>query len=201
MRQFALVLSLLTGMVLASPGRANADWPWHFARITCVPELGYFSIRKLVILNLPKMGPYLTEGDTPSPGVVRALQDKYGIFDSVALSAHPVTCTIPHLDAVPGWEQERPGFEVRIVGHWDKERNDQVSSYCMMVDNAEVLVNGKSIGSILLNPCENGLTLLSVEVYHSGVELSIRTCSHDLTDHNVDQEQVICREAATAGAH
>jgi hypothetical protein len=195
MYRFALTLILIVGIVSAGTGRAQGDEPWNFAQITCMPELGYFSIRKILIMNLPHKGPYLTEGLSAPASVVNALQAKYRIFDSEALSAHPVTCTIPHLDAAPGWEQKREGFEVKVVGHFDEKRNSQESSYCRMTDSVEALVNGKSSGLIVLNPCENGAMLVSVEVAHDGVELAIRRCTHDpFADHTADQQQVICRE-------
>jgi hypothetical protein len=197
----ALALALLAGMTLANTDRARADEPWNFAQTTCVPELGYFSIRKILIMNLPHKGPYLAEGLAASPSVVDALQSKYGIFDSEGLSAHPVTCKIPHLAAVPGWEREREGFEVKVVGHFDREKNSQESSYCKMTESAEVVVNGKSVGSIVLNPCENGPMLVSIEVSHDGVELAIRRCTHDpFADTTANQEQVVCREEAVAKA-
>jgi hypothetical protein len=195
----ALTLILIVGIASTGTGRAQADEPWNFAQITCVPELGYFSIRKILIMNLPHKGPYLTEGSTAPPSVVNAVQSKYRIFDSEALSAHPVTCTIPHLDAASGWEQEREGFEVKVVGHFDENKNSQESSYCRMTDSVEVRVNGKSSGSIMLNPCENGPMLVSVEVAHDGVELAIRRCTHDpFADHTADQQQVVCREEPLA---
>ena len=141
------------------------------------------------------LGPYLTEGLSASASVVDALQAKYRIFDSEALSSHPVTCTIPHLDAAPGWEQKREGFEVKVVGHFDEKNNSQESSYCRMTDSVEALVNGKSSGLIVLNPCESGPMLVSVEVAHDGVELAIRRCTHDpFGDHTADQQQVVCRK-------
>jgi hypothetical protein len=110
MDRFALTLVLIVGIASTDIGRAQGDEPWNFAQFTCVPELGYFSIRKILIMNLPHKGPYLTEGFTASASVVNALQGKYRIFDSEALSAHPVTCTIPRLDAAP-----RIGAEARRI--------------------------------------------------------------------------------------
>ena len=128
MRRFALTLILIVGIALTDTGQAQADEPWNFAQITCVPELGYFSIRKILIMNLPHKGPYLTEGYTAPARVLNALRSQYRIFDSEALSAQPVTCTIPRLDAVAGWMRERQGFEVKVVGHFDAKKNNQESS-------------------------------------------------------------------------
>ena len=97
---------------------------------------------------------------------------------------------------------EREGFKVEVIGHYDSEKNGRASSYCMMTDSAEVLVNGKSVGSIVLNPCENGPMLVSVEVAHDGVELAIRKCTHDpVGDKGADQQQLVCREEPLARAN
>lgn len=154
-------------------------------------------------MNLPHKGPYLTEGLSPAPAVVSALESKYRIFNSEGLSAHPLICTAPHLNAVPGWEpMEREGFKLEVIGHYDSEKNGRASSYCTMTDSAEVLVNGKSVGSIVLNPCENGPMLVSIEVAHDGVELAIRKCTHDpLGDRGADQQQLVCREEPLARAN
>ncbi|MGJ4940439.1 hypothetical protein ACQR1W_07690 [Bradyrhizobium sp. HKCCYLS1011] len=203
MRRLVLNLISLLGFAFAGSGPARADGPWIFAQVACVPQLGYFSIRKILMLNLPYKGPYLTEGLSPSPAVVNALESRYRIFDSQGLSAHPVTCIVRHLDAVPGWEpREREGFKVEVIGHYDSGKNARTSSYCMMTDSAEVLVNGKSVGSIVLNPCENAPMLVSIEVAHDGVELAIRQCSHDpVGDKGVDQQQLVCRQEPLARAN
>lgn len=195
MRRIALALVSILAFVSAATSPAQADALWNFAQITCVPELGYFSIRKILIMNLPLKGPFLSEGLTAPPSAVSALQSKYGIFDSEGLSEHPFTCTSAHLDAVPGWERKREGFEVRVIGHIDHAKNNEESSYCHMIDRAEVIVNGKSVGSIVLNPCEDEPTLVGVEVAHDGVGLAVRRCTHDpLADKAADQQQVACRE-------
>jgi hypothetical protein len=195
MHRLALALVSMLAFISAITCPAQADEPWNFAQITCVPELGYFSIRKILIMNLPHKGLFLSEGLTASPSVVNALQSKYRIFDSEGLSGHPFTCTSAHLDAVPGWEREREGFEVKVIGHIDHEKNNEETSYCRMIDSAEVIVNGKSVGSIVLNPCEDGPMLVGVEVAHDGVELGVRRCTHDpFADKAADQEQVVCRE-------
>jgi hypothetical protein len=53
MRRFALALVSMLAFVSAATCPAPADEPSNFAQITCVPELGYFSIRKILIMNLP----------------------------------------------------------------------------------------------------------------------------------------------------
>lgn len=203
MHRFVLMLISLLGLAFAGAGPARADSPWIFAQISCIPELGYFSIRTILIMNLTYKGPYLTEGLSPAPAVVHALERRYRIFDSGGLSERPLACTVPRLIAVPGWEpREREVFTVEVIGHYDSQKNDQESSYCNMTDNAEVLVNGKSIGTLVLNPCEKGPMLVSVEVAHDGVELAIRRCTHDqIADVGVDQQQLVCREEPLAKAN
>jgi hypothetical protein len=68
-RSVASVLSMLVTIALCSP--AHADYPWMFAQMVCAPSLGYFSIRRITIMNLPHKGPYLTEGLEPGPGIAR----------------------------------------------------------------------------------------------------------------------------------
>jgi len=192
-KSFALILIAVLGMVPSCIVQAHADEPWWFAQLTCAPELGYFSIRKILIMNLPRGGPYLSNGWPPPQGVVRTLEEKNRIYDSQGLSARPFTCTAPHLAAVPGSEREREGFEVKVVGH-NAKPDDNESSYCRMVDNAEVFVNGKSLGLFVLNACEKGPMLVSVEIAHNGVELALRRCTHDYADDLPDQERLVCRE-------
>jgi hypothetical protein len=194
-KNFALVLIAVVGIVSSCAVQARADEPWFFTQLTCAPELGYFSIRKILIMNLPHGGPYLSNGfmEPPPQRVVSTLEENNRIFDSQGLSARPFTCTAPHLAAVPGSEREREGFEVKVVGHYEKP-HDNESSYCRMVDNAEVIVNGKSLGLFVLNPCDKGPMLVSVEIAHDGVELAVRRCTRDFADDIRHQERLICRE-------
>lgn len=166
-RVFVLPLLLLFVGAIHS---ARADEVWDFAQITCVPELGYFSIRRFSILDLPHMGPYLTEGLEPGPVVVKALKRKYGIFDSESLQANPFECSIPEVQAVQGWGDGHPGYNVRVVGHLDK--NSQESDYHMIADNAEVFLHGKSLGFVVLNLTEG---IESIEVWYDAT-LEVRTC-------------------------
>jgi hypothetical protein len=152
---------------------ARADEPRSFVQITCAPELGYFSIRRFTIMNVPPKGPYLTEGFEPATEVVIGVEHKYGIFESEGLQARPFECSIPALSAIPGWERARHGFTVRVLGHLDKD--SQETSYCRIRDDAEVVFNGKSIGLIGLNPCRSAV-LDSIEIAHDGVGLAITKC-------------------------
>jgi hypothetical protein len=149
---------------------AHADEVWDFAQITCAPELGYFSIRRTSILDLPHMGPYLTQGLEPGPAVVDALKRKYGIFDSGGLQANPFECSIPAIPAVQGWGDGHPGYKVKVIGHLDK--NSRESSYSKIADNAEVFLQGKSLGLVVLNLTEG---IDSIEVWYDAA-LEVRTC-------------------------
>ena len=137
MRYFALTLMSLVGIASVGIAQAHADEPWFFAQITCAPELGYFSIRKILIMNLPHGGPYLGNGfmEPPPQKVVRALEEKNRIYDSQGLSARPFTCTSPHFAAVPapafGTRAERD-LRSRSLGTM-RSRTITKSSYCRMV--------------------------------------------------------------------
>jgi hypothetical protein len=186
--------SLTVAMAASTPARA--DFPWMFAQITCAPILGYFSIRRITVWNLPDKGPYLTDGLFPGAGVREALERDNGIFGSESLSAKPFTCSIPEFKPPPGWGAGRPSFDVKVIGHYD--RNSEEGSYCRIVDNIEVFVNGKSIGLMVLNPCKNSDLTVSVEVAHNGVELASKRCVEPLND--VTGEQIVCTESPVVDA-
>jgi len=166
----------------SSVDSAHADEAWSFVQITCAPELGYFSIRRFFVMDLPHMGPYLTEGLDPGATVVAALQRKNGIFDSKSLQDNPFDCSIPSVQAVQGWGDGHPGFEVRVVGHLDKI-SDMISPY------TEVFLQGKGLGNIFLN---GGGNIDSIEVWYDGA-LEVRTC-REIPGTDLGNAQVItCR--------
>jgi hypothetical protein len=192
----ATLLSLFATVGLCYP--AHADYPWMFAQIVCAPTLGYFSIRRITIMNLPEKGPYLTEGLEPGPGVAAALRRANSIFDSDGLETEPFTCSVPGFTSPPGWVgPTRASFKVEVVGHLD--RNSQESSYCRIVDNAEVLLNGKSIGLIPLNPCASGDTPVIIEVAHDGVELTVKKCVEPSIFEDPSGNKIVCSERPFAG--
>jgi hypothetical protein len=165
-----------------------------FAQVTCAPTLGYFSIQRITIMNLPNKGPYLTEGLERGPGIAEALRRESRIFDSDGLEHEPFTCSITKLQSPTGWGAEkRPGFDVKVIGHLD--RHSEETSYCRIVDNAEVFLNGKSIGLIVLNPCKSGDTTVSIEVAHDGVELMAKKCVQPSIFHDPAGEQIVCTES------
>jgi hypothetical protein len=187
-----LVVSLSVAVAACTPARA--DYPWMFAQLTCAPTLGYFSIRRITIMNLPNKGPYLTEGLQPGPGIAEALRRENRIFDSDGLEREPFTCSIAKFKSPTGWgAEERPGFDVKVVGHLD--RHSEETTYCRIVDNAEVFLNGKSIGLIVLNPCKNGETAISIEVAHDGVQLVAKKCVEPSDFDDPTGKQIVCTES------
>jgi hypothetical protein len=195
-RIVASVLSTLFAVALCFPARA--DFPFMFAQIVCAPTLGYFSIRRITIMNLPHTGPYLTEGLEPGPGVEEALRRDHLIFESDGLEREPFSCAIPGFKPAAGWSSEtRPAFDVKVIGHRDHDSEE--SSYCRIADNAEVLLNGKSIGLIVLNPCKSGETLVSIEVAHDGVELTVRKCVEPSIFDNPTGNQIACSDKPFVG--
>lgn len=176
---FFAVLSLT---MASSVHSAHADEAWSFVQITCAPELGYFSIHRFFVMNPPYMGPYLTEGLEAGPAVVAALQRKNGIFDSESLRDNPFDCSIPAVQAVQGWHDSRPGYEVRVVGHVDKI-SDLISPY------TEVFLQGKSLGNISLN---GGGNIDSIEVWNDGA-LEVRICQEKPDISAAYTTEAVCR--------
>jgi hypothetical protein len=170
---------------------SHANEAWSFVQITCAPELGYFSIRRFFVMDLPNMGPYLTEGLNPGRAAVAALQRKNGIFDSESLRDSPFDCSIPAVQAVQGWGDGHSGYEVRVVGHIDKV-SDLISPY------TTVFLQGKSLGNIFLN---GGGNIDSIEVWYD-VALEVRTCREKPDISAAYTKEDVCRyEPFNAGAH
>lgn len=180
-----LALSLL--LIIWANTPAEADELWGFVQITCTPELGYFSIRRFFVLDPPHKGPYLTEGLEPGPSAVSALQLKYGIFDSGNLKNNPFECSIPPVKGAPGWNESRPGYKVRVVGHLDK--NSQESDYHLIADNAEVYLQNASLGLLVLN-LDEGID--STEVWYDAL-LEVRTCRVTPGSDTANAQNLTCR--------
>jgi hypothetical protein len=195
----AWIAGLVTSLSVAvsTCGPARADEPWMFAQVTCAPTLGYFSIRLITIMNLPQMGPYLTEGLNPSANVREALRRENGIVDSDSLKREPFTCSVAEFKPPTGWGAvERPAFDVKVIGHLDGYSEE--TSYCRIVDNAEVFLDGKSIGLLVLNPCKNGERLISIEVAHDGVQLAVKKCVEPSIFDDPTEKQTVCTESPIA---
>jgi hypothetical protein len=169
-----------------------------FAQVACAPTLGYFSIRRITIMNLPNRGPYLTEGLEPGLGIAEALRRDNLIFDSDGLEREPFTCSIAGFKPPSGWGgKERAGFNIKVIGHYD--RHSEESSYCRIADNAEVILNGKSIGLIVLNPCKSGETTVSIEVAHDGVGLAVKKCVEPSIFDDPAGGQIVCSDSLFVG--
>jgi len=98
----------------------------------------------------------------------------------------------------PGWgARERASFDVKVIGHLD--RHSEESSYCKIVNNAEVFLSGKSIGQIVLYPCRNSETIVSIEVAHDGVELVVRKCVEPSLFDDPDGNKIVCSDSPFAG--
>jgi hypothetical protein len=190
-RTVATLTSLFAGLALCCP--VHADYPWMFVQIVCAPTLGYFSIRRITVMNLPNKGPYLTEGLEPGAGISAALRRENLIFDSDGLKTEPFTCSVPAFTPPPGWGgPPRASFKVEVVGHHD--RHSEESSYCKIADNAEVLLDGRSLGLIPLNPCASGDTPVIIEVAHNGVELTINKCVEPSIFEDPRGNKIVCNE-------
>jgi hypothetical protein len=195
-RTVATLISLFVTLALCNP--AHADYPWMFVHIVCAPTLGYFSIRRITIMNLPNKGPYLTDGLEPGAGISAALRRDNLIFDSEGLKTEPFMCSVPGFTPPPGWGgPPRASFKVEVVGHHD--RNSGESSYCNIADNAEVFLNGKSLGLIPLNPCASGDTPVIIEVAHNGVELIVNKCVLPSIFEAPSGNKIVCNEKPFAG--
>ncbi|SRR5579871_3736906 len=198
MRSWIIGSAVSLSVAIAVCVPARADYPWMFAQITCAPTLGYFSIRRITIMNLPNKGPYLTEGLELGPGIAEALRRESRIFDSDGLEHEPFTCSIAKFKSPTGWgAEERPGFDVKVIGHL--EHNSEDADYCRIVNNAEVFLNGKSIGLIPLYPCNRSETTVSIEVAHNGVELMAKKCVEPSIFDEPTGKQIICTESPVAG--
>ena len=127
-------------------------------------------------MNLPSKGPYLTKGLSPGPKAIAALEQTYNIFDSEGLKAHPFNCIIPNIPPIAGWEPSgRPGFVVKVTGRLDE--NSLQSSYRMITDEVDILVDGRSIGVMGLNPYGITLGPDTIEIAPDGVGLVAGVCA------------------------
>jgi hypothetical protein len=185
----ALILSTL---VFVQPDEAHSDELFGFVQITCAPEISYFSIRRFQISDLPHKGPFLSEGLRAGRPQIDALQRKYGIYSSKSLSDTPVDCVIPPIDSVPGWSPKlTSGYSARVVGR--VETNSDKSSYRDMVDEAEVFLNGKSIGKLWLNPYGFTSGTNSIEISSGQPDLTETRC--DSPESELLDKPLVCKES------
>jgi hypothetical protein len=181
---------LTVGLLMSSIASTRADDATGFVQLSCVPELGLFSARRFQVPDIPALGPFLTDGLKPDAAVVKALQQRYGIYDSRALKQIPFECRIPSLPAAPGWRSEVPGFDVRVSGHFDE--NSLTGSYRQMADDAEIFLNGQSLGFVPLNPYGFTVQNSSIDISQQEHRLNIRKCA--VVVGSVDGSQLVCSE-------
>ncbi len=186
----AIVAGVLVAAICSLlPQTVAADELSGFVQMTCAPEIGYFSIRRFQVANLPKNGRYLTEGLIPGQSAVEALQKKYGVYDSRSLKNHPYECSIPAFKLTPGWGAgEMTGFSIRVSGHLDV--NSNATTYQSIADNAEVFLNGKSVALIGLNPHGFMLGVSSLAISQENPGLNLSKCS--VAPHSIDGSNLEC---------
>lgn len=175
-------LLALTTIVSSNPARANE---FHeFLQISCVPELGYFAIRKIGVWDPPEYGPYLTEGLDPGTQVLADLANKYHLYSAEQLAKRPQACQIPALAERQGWHEPFPATEVRVVGRYNRAHNDKAGLERQMMDYAEVFVRGVNVGKLDLSLYAWAGDFESIEVSAYEGELAVRVCKYDHETHN-----------------
>jgi hypothetical protein len=173
-RTALIILAAVLGFLPA----ASADEVWGFVRVTCAPELGFFSIQRFAMTNLPHGGPYLTRDGDQRPDVVTSLENTQGIYDSGGLKARPFSCAIPALPpTIDAPATNRVGFRVRVVGHLDT--SSPIGSYATIIDDAEVIVSDKRLAIMGLNPYGLARGADLIEIKRDGQEILVRTCTVD----------------------
>ena len=187
---------LLTfGLLMATIGGTRADDAAGFVQLSCTPELGLFSVRRFQVPNIPELGPYLADGWKPEVAIVRALQQKYGIYDSRSLKRTPFECRIPSLPAASGRRGEVPGFDVKVSGHVDERQrhsDSSTGSYRTMADDAEIFLNGRSLGLVPLGPYGFTVENSSIDISQQEHGLNIRKCAVSVG--SIDGSQLICSD-------
>lgn len=167
-------LVLMLGILFVSQRPAHADWPWGFVKVSCIPEISYFSIQRFTVMNIPHSGAYLDGQGLPRPEVAEALRHREGLFDSSQyLKDHPYTCKIP--DTRTHYDQSRPAFEVTVTGRYNVSPDE--SDYSHMLDEVVVLLNGQKIGTMGLNPYGLGVDDDTISVAPNGVGIATTVCS------------------------
>jgi hypothetical protein len=173
----AVVFGLSVWLCAAAGARtAWADSFSTFVQITCVPEIGYFSIRRFGLWDVPYEA-LDREGKS-----LRAAMNPRGVYTSINLKDAPVECAL----AVGPQSGKAQQSRIRVVGFFD-DRNGQATSYRQIVDYVDVSVDGKSIGGLSLNPHGLRTGYDQLEVWFSGSAVSVRTCSY--YEHDEDPQR------------
>jgi hypothetical protein len=141
--RFHLLLCIAAASFISASARADEQWSW--VQITCAPELSLFSIHRFSVIDPPQLG----------REAVAILQQKYGAYDSKSLKYHPLTCTIPPVPALSGTHDPIPGYTIKVLGHLDE--NSNATSLRMIADDAEIFLDGISLGVMGLNQYSAGI--------------------------------------------
>jgi hypothetical protein len=170
-RSAALVLGICLWAAALSPRSASADAYYGFVQITCAPGINYFSIRRFQLLNLPHD---ILDRDRKSARP--ALTTPHGIYNTIQLKNAPAECDLFAAASAP--DQPKRRIRLRVAGFYD-DRGGTATSERQIVDNVDVLADGKSLGRLLLNPYGflAGDTDM-IEVFVDGLGAFARKCSH-----------------------
>ncbi len=177
--RFLNSIGLCIALNIMGTSAAVADEPWAFVQITCAPQISYFAIQRFTVMNIPFNGPYLTHGLNACPDAIAQLEREHQIFDSRGLRDRPYTCVIPAIPSNYGGKptDARPGFTIRVVGHYDEKGNNEAIYHRMITDDVEIILNGKSIGDMRLNDYGQNFGPDTVSVAPDGVGLTTTICT------------------------
>ena len=161
---------LLLSALLAQGHPASADQMLALVRVTCVPEAGYFSIRRLVFVNSPQ---------DPGGGYRRLLstvESRDRLYTASRLKAEPADCELLGTEDAP--QSDRRRLRVQVQGSYD-DQNGQAAGPRQIREEVEVFAGGKSVGRLLLNafgylPDEVDL----IEVRFDGGSFWVDKCSY-----------------------
>jgi hypothetical protein len=169
-RSAVFVFGLLLGAA-ADRRAASADQSVGLVQITCVPEAGYFSIRRFVFVNPPRQ-----PGADLQP-LLSTIASKDRIYTASRLKAEPAECELLGTNT-PSQADQRRRLGVRVQGFYD-DQNGQAVGARQIVENVEVSAGGKPLGRLRLNafgysPDEIDL----IEVRFDGGNFWVDRCSY-----------------------
>lgn len=160
-------------------GSAEADEIYGFVQSTCAPEIGYFSIRRFQLINLPH-DRFPLDRTPEAVSRLSALGARYGIFDSVLLQSTPLECDLPVNVPPRNGTGGRPVVKVRVAGVYD-DNNGQATSERQISDYVEVFAGSALVGRLFLNASgfiADGTDL--IEIAGNGLTLEARLCSRPI---------------------
>jgi hypothetical protein len=178
------LIACLLGLLILGPGlgSAQADELYGFVQSTCVPEIGYFSIRRFQLVNLPHEHPYAFPLSRTPEALSRlsALGARYGIYDSGLLQSRPLECDLPVNVPPRSGTGGRPVVKVRVVGVYD-DNNGQATSERQIKDYVDVFAGSALVGRLFLNSygfAAYGTDL--IEIAGNGLRLEANLCSRPI---------------------